>query len=183
MDTFQEKKSAGPWKAISIIFILLTLVAAAAAVFFFITMTADAKKLKDAEADKTTLNSQLNAFKQATGVQDASQIQGFAANINFKDFTDALTAASISNTTLTASSSSFIKPSTDGKYEIAAFDATGTATSGTIAYFYRALPSGDWTYSKFSAAEAPSCTTVSEDEQAAFTGIATCIPAQTTPTN
>ncbi len=176
--TFAQPKS-GPWKVISIASIIIIILLAAGCVYFFLMMGNEANKAADAEDRADSLNTQLQAYHEATGTENPADVKPLTLEVDFVPFYEALASAQISTNTLIFidKDNSFIRPSTDPRYEIASLATTSDFGATTQpAYFYHELAAGSWHYSTFSTQNPtnPDCTKVTDAEIAAFDGIFTC---------
>jgi len=179
--SFKPKGGNGSSKIFPIISVILILGLAAGGVFFFMQAQNSTKKIDDLTTERDAAKTELNAFREATGAQNAADVT--SPSIDFGVFYNAIStynsinAANISeNVMLIAAKTSFIKPSKNGKFQIAFFGANEPGGSGWNAYFYRALPDGNWTLSNFSGNGLVTCAegVPTEDEIAAFEGIVGC---------
>lgn len=168
------------WKIVSIISIIAVIGLAAGLVFFLMKANGLKEDKDDLQAKLNTATATLNEFKEATGVNNPNDIGTMGtADIDFSVFFDAMTVADVSaNAFLRISNDdmSFIKLSTDGNFQIASFHASTAPDSNWLAYFYRALPDGEWTYSNFSGQDPTvGCADATNEEIAAFNGVIECL--------
>jgi hypothetical protein len=176
---FTQSKSGKIWKTMSTVFIVLFIGAAAGLVFFFLKSQDDTKKIDDLEASISSKTAELNRFKEAAGVDNPDDATtGTGKTIEFSAFFNAMAKFKTAYAGLALDKDSFIKPSTDGKYQIAKLDGgSGGEDGGGLAFFFRALPDGEWTFSNFSGNGQPLCDDVTEAEIAAFDGVVECYEA------
>ena len=165
------KASAGPWKMIAIISLVLVVGLAAGLTFFALQASGSDKKLDEKQATIDTQATELAAFQEATGVDNASDVVMGETAIDLTEINGLLVEGS-----MVTLDGAFVRTSKDSKYEIARFGVTEAAGSGHTAYFFRALPDGEWKKSAFTTEgnNIPFCTEVTEAEIAAFDGVIEC---------
>lgn len=180
----EPKASSGPWKIISIIVVILAIGLAAGLTFFMMKSNENSKKIDELNNSLSVTTNELNRFKDATGVNNPDEIIS-NDEVDFLAFYEVLNSAGLTaiptlSIVESGANASFIKLSTDKKYQIASFAATGTEAASWTAYFYRALPDGEWKFSDFSGQAVPTCNEVSDEEIAAFDGVVECTEAAAT---
>ncbi|MCL1839803.1 hypothetical protein FWF89_02260 [Candidatus Saccharibacteria bacterium] len=166
---FSEAKTTGKGiKVFAVFSIFLIIALAAGLTFFYMKSDENSKKVDDLQAKIDAKNEELNNLRETA-----------MSEIDFSVFYDAMATAGISEDVyLIATDESFIKTSADDNFQIARFIADEPEGSGWIAFFYRALPDGDWVFSDFSGNGLASCEDLTEEEIAAFDGIVECFAGE-----
>lgn len=159
------------WKIATICAIVVIAGLCAALVFMFMSMTDANKKADDAQAKLNTSTTELNKFREVTGVENAAD---YVASDVDMDFT---TISSLFGDGMVyALSGSYVKD--NGDYQIAKFAAApvvdGELSTGYTAYAYRTLPDGEWKKSGYTGNGQANCTDLEAADIAAFDGVLEC---------
>jgi len=180
-DSVPTSKSKSKGKAWTIFSIIIIFGLAAGLAFFIFQSIDKSQKISDLEADLSTETGEVAQDQENSDTTEDSEAEAAAVEIDLTVFYDAMIKAGLSKYTRANLGGSRIMTSANGEYNIAKFGVfdvrecqDGDCLGGGIAFFYRALPDGEWTYSNFSGNGLAMCNDVTDAEKAAFAGIVNC---------